>query len=90
MLSGLKKLVVPWFEAGWACLEWHVELSAMMVVLKLCRVRQDTLSSVLEEDGKAMVAQRKFRLRAQKYRRRVVARGQQWGQAAHERDELEE
>jgi hypothetical protein len=79
----------------------------MMVVLKLCRVRQDTLSSVLEEDGKAMVAQRKFRLRAQKYRRRVVARGQaqlevdeiqsianyrlqQWGQAAHERDELEE
>jgi hypothetical protein len=36
----------------------------MMAVLKLCRVRQDTLYSVLEEAGKAMVAQRKFRLRA--------------------------
>ena len=34
----------------------NVEMSAMMAVLKLCRVRQDTLSSVLEEAGKAMVA----------------------------------
>jgi hypothetical protein len=47
-----------------------------MAVLKLCRVRQDTLYSVLEEASKAMVAQRKFRLCAQKYRHRVEARGQ--------------
>ena len=31
-------------------------MSAMMAVLKLCRVRQDTLSSVLEEASKAMIA----------------------------------
>jgi len=47
----------------------------MMAVLKLCRVRQDTLSSVLEEAGKAMAAQHKFRLHARKYRRRVDACG---------------
>ena len=34
----------------------NVGMSAMMAVLKLCRVRQDTLSSVLEEAGKAMAA----------------------------------
>ena len=50
-------------------------MSAMMAVLKLCRVRQDTLSSVLEEAGKAMAAQHKFRLRACKYRRRADACG---------------
>ena len=82
-----------------------MEMSAMMAVLKLYRVRQDTLSSVLEEAGKPMAAQRKFRLRARKYRHREEACGQsqlevdeiwgianyrlqQWGQAAHERDEL--
>ena len=48
----------------------------MMTVLKLYRVRQDTLSRVLEEAGKAMVAQRKFRLRAHKYRCGVEACGQ--------------
>ena len=53
----------------------NVGMSAMMVVLKLCRVRQDTLSSVLEEAGKAMVAQHKFKLRARKYRRRAEACG---------------
>ena len=51
-------------------------MSAMMAVLKLCRVRQDTLSSVLEEAGKAMAAQHKFRLRARKYCHRVEACGQ--------------
>ena len=56
----------------------------MMAVLKLCRVRQDTLSSVLEEAGKAMAAQRKFRLRANKYHRRVEA----CGQAQLELDEI--
>ena len=50
-------------------------MSAMMVILKLCRVRQDTLSSVLDEAGKAMAAQHKFRLRALKYRRRADACG---------------
>jgi hypothetical protein len=30
----------------------NVEMSAMMAVLKLCRVRQDTLSIVLEDAGK--------------------------------------
>ena len=34
----------------------NARMSAMMAVLKLCRVRQDTLSSVLEEAGKAMAA----------------------------------
>ena len=34
----------------------NVGMSAMMAILKLCRVRQDTLSSVLEEAGKAMAA----------------------------------
>ena len=51
-------------------------MSAMMAVLKLCRVRQDTLSSVLDEAGKAMAAQHKFRLRARKCRRRAEACGQ--------------
>ena len=51
-------------------------MSAMMAVLKLCRVRLDTLSSVLEEASKAIAAQRKFRLRAHKYRRRAEACGQ--------------
>ena len=50
-------------------------MSAMMAVLKLCRVRQDTLSSVLEEVGKAMEAHHKFRLHARKYRRRAEACG---------------
>ena len=54
----------------------NVEMSAMMAVLKLCRVRQDSLSRVLEEAGKAMAAQRKFRLRAHKYRYRAEACGQ--------------
>ena len=54
----------------------NVEMSAMMAVLKLCRVRQDTLSIVLEEAGKAMAAQRKFRLRARKYCHRAEACGQ--------------
>jgi hypothetical protein len=79
----------------------------MMAILKLCQVRQDTLSSVLEEAGKAMAARHKFRLRAHKYCHREKACGQaqlqvddirgitnyrlqQWGQAARERDELEE
>ena len=53
----------------------NVGMSAMMVVLKLCRVRQDTLSSVLEEAGKAMAAQHKFRLRARKYHHRADACG---------------
>ena len=53
----------------------NVGMSAMMAVLKLCRVRQDTLSSVLEEAGKAMAAQHKFRLRARKYYRRANACG---------------
>jgi len=53
----------------------NVGMSAMMAVLKLCRVRQDTLSSVLEEASKAMTAQHKFRLRACKYRRRAEACG---------------
>jgi hypothetical protein len=43
-------------EAGHALVQGHgervqsdnVEMSAMMVVLKLCQVRKDTLSSVLE------------------------------------------
>jgi hypothetical protein len=48
----------------------------MMAILKLCRVRQDTLSSVLEEAGKAMAAQCKFRLCARKYCHRTKARGQ--------------
>ena len=51
-------------EVGHALVQGHgervqsdnVEMSAMMAVLKLCRVRQDTLSSVLEEAGKAMAA----------------------------------
>ena len=51
-------------EAGQALVRGHGEcvqsdnvgMSAMMAVLKLCRVRQDTLSSVLEEAGKVMVA----------------------------------
>ena len=47
----------------------------MMTVLKLCRVRLNTLSSVLDEAGKAMAAQHKFRLRAHKYRRRADACG---------------
>jgi len=50
-------------------------MSAMMAILKLCRVRQDTLSSVLDEAGKAMVAQHKFRFRARKYRHRADACG---------------
>jgi hypothetical protein len=54
----------------------NVEMSAMMAILKLCQVRQDTLSSVLEEASKAMVAQHKFRLRAYKYRRRAKEGGQ--------------
>jgi hypothetical protein len=54
----------------------NVAMSAMMVVLKLCWIKQDTLSSVLEEVGKAMAAQRKFKLRARKYRRRAEAFGQ--------------
>jgi hypothetical protein len=79
----------------------------MMAILKLCQVRQDTLSSVLEEAGKVMVAQHKFMLCAHKYRHRAKECGQaqlevddirgitnyrlqQWGQAARERDELEE
>ena len=48
----------------------------MMAVLKLCQVRQDTLSRVLEEASKAMVAQRKFRLHARKYHLRADACGQ--------------
>jgi hypothetical protein len=48
----------------------------MMAVLKLCQVRQDTLSSVLEEAGKAMIAQHKFRLCAHKYHHRAEASGQ--------------
>ena len=59
-------------------------MSAMMAILKLCRVRQDTLSSVLEEASKAMVAQHKFRLRARKYRRRADA----CGRAQQEVDEI--
>ena len=59
-------------------------MSAMMAILKLCRVRKDTLSSVLEEAGKAMAAQHKFRLRAHKYRRRVDA----CGRAQQEVDEI--
>ena len=47
----------------------------MMAVLKLCRVMQDTLSSVLEEAGKAMAGQHKFRLSARKYRHRAEACG---------------
>jgi hypothetical protein len=76
MLSGFKKLVVPWFEAVVNVFSDNIEMSAMMGILKLCRVRQDTLSSVLEEAGKVMAAQRKFRLRARKYRRRAKACGQ--------------
>ena len=60
-------------------------MSAMMAVLKLCRVRQDTLSSVLEEAGKAMVAQHKFRLHAHKYHRRAEA----CGRAQLEVDEIQ-
>ena len=70
-------------EVGQALVRGHGErvqsdnagMSVMMAVLKLCRVRQDTLSSVLEEASKAMAAQHKFRLRACKYRRRVDACG---------------
>jgi hypothetical protein len=54
----------------------NVEVSAMIAVLKLCRVRQDNLSSVLEVAGKAMAAQHKFRLRAHKYHRRAEVSGQ--------------
>ena len=53
-----------------------MEMSAMMAILKFCQVRQDTLSRVLEEASKAMVAQHKFRLRARKYHRREEACGQ--------------
>ena len=53
----------------------NVGMSAMMAFLKLCQVRQDTLSRVLEEAGKAMAAQHKFRLRAHKYRHRAEACG---------------
>jgi hypothetical protein len=55
-----------------------------MAVLKLCQVRQNTLSSVLDEAGKAMVAQHKFRLRACKYHRRANA----CGRAQQEVDEI--
>ena len=48
----------------------------MMAVLMLCRVRQDTLSSELEEASKAMAAQRKFRVHARKYHHRAEACGQ--------------
>ena len=79
-------------DVGQALVQGHGEcvqsdnagMSAMMVVLKLCRVRQDTLSSVLEEAGKAMAAQHKFRLRAHKYRRRADA----CGRAQREVDEI--
>jgi hypothetical protein len=54
----------------------NVEMCAMMAILKLCQVRQDTLSSVLEEAGKAMAAQHKFRIRARKYCHRAKACGQ--------------
>ena len=54
----------------------NVGMSAMMDILKLYRVKQDTLSRVLEEAGKAMVAQHKFRLCARKYRHRAEACGQ--------------
>ena len=54
----------------------NVGMSAMMAVLKLCQIRQDTLSSVLEEASKTMAAQHKFRLRAHKYHRRAEACGQ--------------
>ena len=47
----------------------------MMAILKLCQIRQDTLSSVLEEASKTMAAQHKFRLRAHKYHRRAEACG---------------
>ena len=57
----------------------------MMAALKLCQVRQDTLSSVLEEASKAMAAQHKFRLRARKYCRRAEA----CGQAQLEVDEIQ-
>jgi len=59
-------------------------MSAMMAILKLCRVRQDTLSSVLDEAGKATAAQHKFRLRAHIYRRRADA----CGRAQQEVDEI--
>ena len=59
-------------------------MSALMAVLKLCRVRQNTLSSALDEAGKAMEAQHKFRLRARKYRRRANA----CGRAQQEVDEI--
>ena len=62
----------------------NVGMSAMMAVLKLCRVRQDTLSIVLEEAGKAIAAQRKFRLCARKYRHKAEA----CGQAQPEVDEI--
>jgi hypothetical protein len=68
-------------EAGRALVHGHgehvqsnnVEMSAMMVILKLCRVRQNTLSSVLEEAGKAMAAQCKFELCGRKYHHRAEA-----------------
>ena len=47
----------------------------MMAVLKLCRVRQNTLSSALDEAGKAMAAQHKFWLHAHQYCHRVDACG---------------
>ena len=47
----------------------------MMAVLKVCRVRQNTLSSALDEASKAMAAQYKFKLRARKYHRRADACG---------------
>ena len=71
-------------EVGQALVRGHGErvqsdnagMSAMMAILKLCRVRPDTLSRVLEEASKAMAAQRKFKLRARKYRHRAEACGQ--------------
>ena len=80
-------------EVGQALVRGHGErvqsnnarMSAMMAVLKLCRVRQDTLSSVLEEASKPMAAQHKFRLRACKYRRRADA----CGRAQQEVDEIQ-
>ena len=62
----------------------NVGMSAMMAVLKLCRVRQNTLSSALDEASKAMEAQHRFRLRAHKYRHRADA----CGRAQQEVDEI--
>jgi transposase len=77
-------------------------MGAMMAVLKVDRDCQYTLSRVIDEAQRALAAQCKTRKRAHKLAKELAvvrqefeeSRGivnyrlQQWGQVAHERDEL--